>query len=210
MVKNCITGKDCLYVTLTGSATVKVVDAAKRFKDVSDDDWFHSAAAFVTSRGLFQGMDAITFAPNATMSRAMLVQVLHNLEDNPFYGIFPFFTDVAGTWYAESASWATYSGYINGYPDGTFRGDVNITREQLAVILYRYVGSPPVNGFVNTPIYNYYDYMDISPYAWTAMYWAVNSGVLYTDGSTHLSPGHDATRAEVAQTFRNLVEYLTK
>lgn len=210
VVKNCITGKDCLYVTLTGSATVKVVDAAKRFKDVSDDDWFHSAAAFVTSRGLFQGMDAITFAPNATMSRAMLVQVLHNLEDNPFYGIFPFFTDVAGTWYAESASWATYSGYINGYPDGTFRGDVNITREQLAVILYRYVGSPPVNGFVNTPIYNYYDYMDISPYAWTAMYWAVNSGVLYTDGSTHLSPGHDATRAEVAQTFRNLVEYLTK
>ena len=210
VVKTSTTGKDALLVTLNGSTTVKIVDAAKRFKDVSTSDWFHSAAAFVTSRGLFQGMDAITFAPNATMSRAMLVQVLHNLEDNPFYGIFPFFTDVAGTWYAEPASWATYCGYINGYPDGTFRGDVNITREQLAVILYRYVGSPSVNGFVNTPIYSYYDYTDISPYAWTAMYWAVNSGVLYTDGSTHLSPGHDATRAEVAQTFRNLVEYLTR
>lgn len=210
VVKNTIADRDSLLVTLTGSTTVKVVDAAKRFKDVSSNDWFHSAAAFVTSRGLFQGIDAITFAPNATMSRAMLVQVLHNLEGNPLYGLFPFYSDIAGTWYAESASWATYSGYINGFPDGKFHGDENITREQLAMILYRYVGSPPVNGFVNTPIYDYYDYADISPYARTAMYWAVNSGVLYTDGSTHLSPRNDATRAEVAQTFRNLVEYLTR
>ena len=210
VVKTCTTGKDCLYVTLTGSTTLKIVDAGKRFKDVSTNDWFHSAADFVTSRGLFQGMDAITFAPNATMSRAMLVKVLHNLEGNPFYGIFPFFTDIENTWYADCASWATYNGYINGFPDGTFRGDTNITREQLAVILYRYVGSPSVSGFVNTPIYDYYDYTNISTYAWTAMYWAVNSGVLYTDGSNYLSPGHDATRAEVAQTFRNLVEYLTR
>ena len=210
VVKTSTTGKDCLYVTLTGSTTLKIVDAGKRFKDVSPNDWFHSAADFVTSRELFQGMDAITFAPNATMSRAMLVKVLHNLEGNPFYGIFPFFTDIENTWYADCASWATYNGYINGFPDGTFRGDENITREQLAVILYRYVGSPSVNGFVNTPIYDYYDYTNISTYAWTAMYWAVNSGVLYTDGSNYLSPGHDATRAEVAQTFRNLVEYLTR
>ena len=210
VVKTSITGKDALYVTLTGSTTIKVVDARKRFKDVTPNDWFHGAADFVTSRGLFQGMDPVTFAPDATMSRAMLVKVLHNLEGNPMFGIFPFFTDVAGTWYADCASWAAYNGYINGFPDNTFRGDGNITREQLAVILYRYVGSPSVNGFVNTPIYDYYDYTNISTYAWTAMYWAVNSGVLYTDGSNYLSPGHDATRAEVAQTFRNLVEYLTR
>ena len=209
VAKTSTTGKDKLYVTLSGSATVKVVDAGKNFKDVSQNDWFHSAADFVTSRGLFQGVDATTFAPRANMSRAMIVQVLHNLEGNPNYGIYPFYSDVVGTWYSVPASWAARCGYITGYPDGTFRGDENITREQLAVILYRYVGSPSINGFVNTPIYDYYDYADISIYAWTAMYWAVNSGVLYTDGSTHLSPGHDATRAEVAQTFRNLLEYLT-
>lgn len=208
--KTSTTGKDTLYVTLNGSTTVKVVDAGKNFKDVSQNDWFHSAADFVTSRGLFQGMDATTFAPKATMSRAMIVQVLHNLENNPNYGIYPFYTDIEKTWYAVPASWATHLGYINGYPDGTFRGEENITREQLAVILYRYVGYPSVNEFVNTTIYDYYDYTDISPYAWTAMYWAVNSGVLYTDGSNHLSPGQYATRAEVAQTFRNLVEYLTR
>ncbi len=210
VVKTSIAGKDCLYVTLSGSTTVKVVDAAKRFRDVSQNDWFYSSAAFVTSRGLFQGMDAVTFAPKETLSRAMLVQVLHNLENNPRYGVFPFYSDITGTWYAEPASWASYCGYINGYPDGTFRGDDPITREQLAVILYRYVGFPSTYEFVNTPIYDYYDYTDISHYAWNAMYWAVNSGILYTSGSTHLSPNRPATRAEVAQTFQNLVEYLTR
>lgn len=210
IVKTSIAGKDCIYVTLSGSTTVKVVDTAKRFRDVSPSDWFYSSAAFVTSRSLFQGMDAVTFAPRETLSRAMLVQVLHNLEENPRYGIYPFYSDITGTWYAEPASWASYCGYINGYPDGTFRGDEPITREQLAVILYRYLGYPSTYGFVNTTIYDYYDYTDISNYAWSAMYWAVNSGILYTSGSTHLSPNRPATRAEVAQTFQNLLEYLTK
>ena len=210
VVRSSTTGRDALYVTLTGSGTVKVADLGKRFNDVSRNDWFSDAAAFVTSRGLFQGMDAVTFAPGETMSRAMLVQVLHNLEGNPNYGISYAFSDTPGTWYAVPASWATYCGYISGYPDGTFRGEDNITREQLALILYRYAGYPSTADFVNTPIFDYYDYGEISSYAWDAMYWAVNSGVLYTDGSTHLSPGKDATRAEVAQTIQNLVEYLNR
>lgn len=210
VVKTSTTGKDSLYVTLSGSTTVKVVDAAKKFKDVSRNEWFHSAVDFVTSHGLFQGVDATTFAPKESMSRAMIVQVLHNLEGNPNYGIYPFYTDILGTWYAVPASWATRCGYINGFPDGTFRGEEKITWEQFAVILYRYVGSPSVSGFVNTPIYDYYDYTDISLYAWDAMYWAVNSGVLYTDGDNHLSPQSEVSRAEVAQTFRNLIEYLNR
>lgn len=208
IVKTTTSGKDHIYVTITGSTTVKVVDTSKNFNDVSRNDWFHSAADFVTSRGLFQGMDAVTFAPNATMSRAMIVTVLHNLEDNPDYGRYNYLTDAQDTWYATAATWATYNGYISGYPDLTFRGDENITREQLAVILYRYAGYPDAYDFVNTPIYDYYDYESISSYAWEAMYWAVNSGVLYTSGGNHLAPQQYATRAEVAQTFQNLVEYL--
>lgn len=207
IVKSSTTGKDCVYVTLTGSTTVKIVDTSKNFNDVTRNDWFHGAADFVTSRGLFQGMDPVTFAPNATMSRAMIVTVLHNLEDNPDYGDFSYFKDARDTWYASAATWATYNGYINGYPDGTFHGDESITREQLAVILYRYAGYPDADD-INTPIYDYYDYDSTSPYAWEAMYWAVNSGVLYTNGGNHLAPQRYATRAEVAQTFQNLVEYL--
>ena len=210
VVKTCTTGKDSLYVTLSGSTTVKVVNAAKKFKDVSRNEWFHSAVDFVTSHGLFQGEDATTFAPNKSMNRAMIVQVLYNLEGSPNHGIYPFYSDIAGEWYAVPACWATLQGYINGFTDGTFRGDENITWEQFAVILYRYVGSPSNSGFVNTPIYNYYDYTDISLYAWDAMYWAVNSGVLYTDGGNHLSPQSEVSRAEVAQTFRNLMEYLAR
>ncbi len=208
IVKTTTTGKDCIYVTLTGSATVKVVDTSRNFNDVSRSDWFHSAADFATSRGLFQGMDAVTFAPYAAMSRAMIVTVLHNLENNPNYGRYTYLTDVEDTWYTAAAAWATYNGYISGYPDRTFRGDENITREQLAVILYRYAGYPSTHDFVNTPIYNYYDYDTVSSYAWEAMYWAVNSGVLYTSGGNHLAPQQYATRAEVAQTFQNLIEYL--
>ena len=211
-VKTSTTGKDCVYVTLSDSTTVKVVNAAKKFKDVSRNEWFHSAVDFVTGHGLFDGVSDTEFAPHEKMNRAMIVKVLHNLEGSPNYGVYPFYTDIpTGVWYAVPASWATRCGYINGFPeDNTFRGDVNITWEQFAVILYRYVGSPSTSGFVNTPIYNYYDYTDISLYAWDAMYWAVNSGVLYTDGGNHLSPQGEVSRAEVAQTFRNLMEYLAR
>lgn len=206
--KTSTTGKDCLLVTVNGSTTVKVVDAGKNFNDVNSNEWFSSSVDFVTARKLFQGMDAVTFAPNAGMSRAMLVQVLHNLEDNPIYGLYPSFTDTRDTWYEAAASWATYCGYITGYPDSTFRGDVNITREQLAVILYRYAGNPSVRDFVNTPFFDYYDYDKISPYARDAVYWAVNTGVLYTSGRNNIAPLQDATRAEVAWAIQKLVEYL--
>lgn len=210
VVMDSVSDKDSLLLTLTGSAVVKVADIGMNFVDVDRNDWFYDAADFVTSRGLFQGVDHITFAPEQSMSRAMVVQVLHNLEHNPDFNIISCYTDTQGKWYDVPASWATYHGYINGFPDSTFRGEENITREQLAVILYRYMGQPSVKDFVNTTIYNYFDYADISGWARTAMYWAVNSGILYTDGSNYLSPLKDATRAEVAQTIQNLVEYLNR
>ncbi len=209
IVKTSTTGKDRLYVTLSGSTTVKVFDNSRSFLDVGDLHWCKSAADFVTSRGLFQGVDAVTFAPSATMSRAMLVTVLHNLEDNPYYGFYyGHLSDIEGKWYESAAAWAVANGHIGGFPDGTFQGDKEITREQLAVILYRYAGYPSSSGYVNSSFTSYRDYDTVSPYAYQAMYWAVSSGVLHTDGRDYLSPQHPATRAEVARTMQNLVEFL--
>ena len=210
VVKTSVSGKDCLYVTVTGSTTIKVADTGKRFNDVNPNEWFSSSVDFVTARKLFQGMDAVTFAPNASMSRAMLVTVLHNLEGKPNLGLYPGYQDTRSTWYEVAASWATFSGYINGYTDGCFHGDENISREQLAVILYRYVGSPTITEVPNTPFFDYYDYETISHYARDAMYWAVNSGILYTSGRNHLAPQQPATRAEVAWAIQRLMEYLAK
>ncbi|MBR2896195.1 MAG: S-layer homology domain-containing protein [Oscillospiraceae bacterium] len=208
LIKSSTTAKDAVLVTLDGSATLKIFDNSKNFLDVSNKNWFHDAADFVTSRGLFQGMNATTFAPNLSMSRAMLVTVLHNLADNPIYGYYAPFVDAKNTWYSNAAVWATANGYITGYPDGTFRGDDNITREQLAVILYRYAGYPSSTGYLNSALTDYSDYRSISNYAMSAMYWAACSGVLYTSGKDQLAPQRDATRAEVAQSIKNLVEYL--
>ena len=218
-VKTCTTGKDVLYVTISGSTTLKVFNNGKTFRDVDNRHWFKDAADFVTSRGLFQGMTSITFAPTETMSRAMLVTVLHNLENNPtsgyygYYGYYDYYyngylSDIANTWYESAAAWAVANGHISGYPDGTFRGNESITREQLAVILYRYAGYPSVSGYVNSTLAGYSDVDSISNYAYQAMYWAVSSGVLYTSGRDDLAPRRPATRAEVAQTMKNLVEFL--
>ena len=205
------TGWDSIEVTLTGSATIKVADLSKDFIDVDRRHWYKDAADFATSRGLFNGVSPTQFDPNGHMSRAMLVTVLHNLEGNPRYGYINFarwLPDIEGTWYEAAAAWAIDYGHISGYEDGTFRGDVNITREQLAVILYRYAGYPSATDYVNSSLYDYLDYQTISPYAYDAMYWAVCSGVLYTPGGDHLYPQQAVTRAEVAQIFKNLVEFM--
>lgn len=213
IVKTSTTGYDSIEVTLTESATVKIADLSKDFLDVDHRHWYKDAADFATSRGLFNGVSPTRFDANGTMSRAMLVTVLHNLEGNPYaytdYYYYNRLTDVRGTWYETAALWAITNGHITGFEDGTFRGDENITREQLAVILYRYAGYPSVTHYVNTSLTDYLDYRTISPYAYEAMYWAVCSGVLYTAGRDNLAPQQPVTRAEVAQTFMNLVEFLT-
>lgn len=213
VVKTSTTGYDSVEVTLSGSATVKVADLSKRFNDVDRRNWYKDAADFATSRGLFNGVTPFTFDANGHMSRAMLVTVLHNLEGNPRYGFdsyYGYLPDAKGAWYEAAAAWAIANGHISGFDDGTFRGDQDITREQLAVILYRYAGSPSSYHYVNASLTDYLDYGSISPYAYNAMYWAVCSGVLYTANGEKLSPQQPVTRAEVAQTFKNLVEFLVK
>lgn len=216
IVMTSTTGYDAVEVTLSGSTTIKVADLSKRFLDVDHRHWYKDAADFATSRGLFNGVSHTHFDADGYMSRAMLVTVLYNLEGKPYgdfgfyYGYYGALSDVKGKWYETATTWAINEGHISGFEDSTFRGEEYITREQLAMILYRYAGYPSVKSYVNSSLTDYLDYATISPYAYEAMQWAACSGVLYNAGRDKLSPKQPVTRGEVAQTFKNLVEFLVK
>ena len=191
-----------ITVPLDGSATIVIVDNSVPLSDVPATSWAAGAVAFVTSHELMKGTGDGIFEPNLPMTRGMLALVLHNLENNAAAAGGASFSDVAdGAWYAEAVAWASAKGIIAGYADGRFGPNDPITREQLAVMLYRYAGSPAVsaNGL------NFVDAGAISGYAQQAIAWAVANGVMSGKGGGVLDPQGNATRAEVAQMLLNFV-----
>ncbi|NBI67642.1 S-layer homology domain-containing protein, partial [Pseudoflavonifractor sp. 60] len=113
------------------------------FTDVSERDWFYEAVRFVQENGLMNGYEDGRFGPNDTLSRAQLAQILFNKEGGPAVNYLLDFSDVAdGSWYTEAVRWAASQGIVSGYGNGTFGPNDPITREQLAVMLWRHSGSP--------------------------------------------------------------------
>ena len=186
IVKTSVATESGVVLTLSGGETVKLVDNTKTFADVAGSFWGAEAVTFVTSRELFQGTGAATFDPNAPMDRAMIVTVLARLDGVD--------TTTGGTWYEAGAQWAM----SNGISDGSSL-DQNLTREQLAVMLYRYAQYKgyDVSAGEDANILSYADAFDVSEYAIPAMQWACGVGVISgKDGA--LDPAGSATRAEVA------------
>lgn len=170
------------------------------FSDVQSNTWYSDAINYVVSEGIMIGVSENSFAPNEKLSRAMLAQILYNLEDKPVVNTESIFTDVEkDTWYTDAVAWATDKGIIKGYGNGKYGPNDNITREQLAVMLYRYAGSPVTSGNMN----GFVDANKVSDYAKDAMTWAVEQGVIRGKGENNLDPTDQASRAEVAQMFKN-------
>ncbi len=108
------------------------------YNDVDVDDWFYGAAEYAYNNGIMSGMGATQFAPNINLSRAMLAQILYNMESGTPVSSAQFADVVAGAWYADAVNWAAANGTVGGYGDGISGPEINISREQIAVILYRY------------------------------------------------------------------------
>ncbi len=194
-----------------------------QFTDVNAGDWFAEDVKKIAKMGLMTGTNETTFAPNTNMSRAMMVTTLYRLAGKPEvtnYIATKIFPDVeAGSWYEDSVNWAYNTGITTGYTDvngnATYFGTEDyVTREQLAVFLYRFAEKEgyPVNVSVN--ISNYVGYSDISDYALEAMKWAVGagliSGVEYTENGVTtyaLEPKESATRAQLATILVRFCEY---
>ena len=142
------------------------------------------------------------FSPNAQLSRAQLAQILFNKEGRPGVNHLLTFPDVASeAWYTEAVRWAAGQGIVSGYGDGTFGPNDPITREQLVVMLYRYMGEPAVSG---SSLGRFSDSGNVSGWASQAMSWAVANGVVNGSNGA-LNPQGSATRAEVAQMLMNFV-----
>ena len=202
----------CTFKQPNGKVTIKVtykqVEPVKTpwnspFSDVSEGDWYYEAVRFVHERGLMNGYSDGRFGPNDPLSRAQLAQILFNNEGRPGVNYLLDFSDVAQeAWYTEAIRWATSRGIVGGYGNGKFGPNDPITREQLAVMLWRYSGSPAAT---NKELH-FNDADEISGFALEAMRWAVEKGILNGYGDGRLGPQGQATRAQVAQMLKNFIE----
>lgn len=182
------------------------------FTDVDTAKWYHLSVDYVLTHKMMNGVSSRAFAPNANLTRGMLVQILYNLEGKPT-GTAANFSDVqADAWYAEAVGWAASNKVVTGYADGTFRPNAAVTREQAAAILYRYAQSKGIDVSVgeNTNILSYVDVQQASEYAIPALQWAVGAGVLNGKNGGRLAPTGTATRAEIAAIMQRWCENIIK
>ena len=178
-----------LSVTVQHGDTIQIVDKTKKFDDVAASHWGVDAITFVTSRELFSGTGETTFAPDVAMNRAMIVTVLSQLDG----------VDASSgeNWYDAGRQWAMEKGISDGS-----NMEQNLTREQLATMLWRYAGSPTPSADTSA----YADHDNISTYAQQAMSWAVEQGILSGTSTNTLSPQGYATRAQVATMLMRFIE----
>lgn len=204
------------YKDLAMDARIEVIftqNAAFRmnFVDVPEAEWFYDDVYFAVSNGLFNGINEVTFAPGASMTRAMLVTVLYRLEGQPaVYGGSAFADVAAGQWYTDAVIWATRNGIVNGLGNGKFGTNNNVTREQMATILYRYAQNCGYDTTARANLNGYTDVAKISAYAQEAMSWANAMGLINGRTAASLAPTGTATRAEVAAIFHRFVENIVK
>lgn len=159
------------------------------FKDVPQNSWFASAVQYVTSNSLMNGTSTTAFSPSATMSRGMLMTVLARYAGES--------TEGGTVWYEKGMNWAKNKGISDGSAPNR-----NITREQLAAMLYRYAGEP--DGAADLSAYT--DAGSVSAYAEKAVQWCVKNGILTGKTSSTLAPKATATRAECAAMLQRFAE----
>lgn len=208
VIQKSVAKDGAVSVPLDGSATVELVDNSKDFADVQSTDWEADAVAFASARKLFNGTSETTFSPDQPMSRGMLTTVLYNLEGRPEQNLAmrdleSGYSDVNGDdWYADGIAWASEHGIVSGYGNGQFGPDDSVTREQFAVMLWKYAGSPEASG----QSLDFTDADQASSYAREALCWAVEKGIINGCGDGQLAPGGTATRAQAAQMLKNFLE----
>ncbi|MGM9677192.1 MAG: S-layer homology domain-containing protein, partial [Butyricicoccus sp.] len=167
------------------------------YYDVASNFWGRSYVQNVYNKNYMAGTNCVTFAPNSKVTREQFAQILYNIAGQPSVSYEARFSDVpSGQWYTNAVMWAAQKGLVSGYPNGTFGVGKAISRQDLALILYKYKGRPAATTvdldarFVDADM--------IYDYAYEAINWAVASGVMNGDNKNKLNPQGTATRAETA------------
>lgn len=181
------------------------------FTDVENGAWYADAAAFCYRNGLMSGTAADKFSPSMDFSRAMFVTVLAKIDgaDVSEYNDISFSDVPSGEWYTKNVEWAYQNGYASGTGDGHFAPNAAVTREQIATFFYTYAMRSDYYVNTETPEpAGYTDVRQISSWAKTEMYWAINVGLISGTSATTVSPQKTATRAEVALIVKNFCNML--
>lgn len=179
------------------------------FEDVATDDWYYNAVAYANANSLMTGINETTFAPLRPLDRAQFSVILHRISNTPKTDHTAKFPDVIeGTWYTDAVLWANSVGIVNGYEDtGCFGPSDWVTREQMAVMMYRYANYMEYDTSGKADIGKFADASSVSAFAKEAMEWAVGTGIIKGQGSgIKLDPQGNANRAEGATMIMRFVE----
>lgn len=171
-----------------------------KYADVSKDEnnWTHLPIDYVLEKGYMAGMSATQFSPNGTVTRSQIVQILFAKEGKPTVVGTKSFNDVApGMWYSDAIRWASFSNVVSGYPDGSFRPNQPITREQMVTILRAYAGYKGQDITASGNVNSFADAGKISNYALQSVRWAIGKKLISGTGKG-IEPQGTATRAQIA------------
>ncbi|MDL2273419.1 S-layer homology domain-containing protein [Oscillospiraceae bacterium OttesenSCG-928-G22] len=197
-----------LPVTIEAAFTPKAESWANPFTDVKENDWFYSHVKYVYENGLMQGIAEDKFGAGLPMSRAMLITVLYRIvgepnvdgQDNPF-------SDVeSGQWYTDAVLWAEANGITTGYGDGVFGTDDEVTREDMCVLLVRFLNFMGIELPVERDAFDFADASKISGYAREAVMLLYRAGIIEGKGDGVFDPQGSATRAELATMLHRFLE----
>ena len=196
-------------------STIEVADAESwkkiigvPFDDINMSDWYYSSVKYTYQNGMISGATDTEFRPSAKITRGMIVTILWRMEGSPKVTGVEDFTDVKGQYYYNAVRWAAKKGIVNGYGDGRFGPNANITREQLATILCNYARYKGKNTKVTVDTSKYKDWYKVSSFAKPAAQWAIKTGVITgKENGTKVAPLGTATRGEAAVMLYN---YCTK
>lgn len=186
-----------------GGTSDKEPESLLPFGDVSEKAWYYSAVEYVYEHDLMTGTSAITFEPNATLSRAMVAQILYNLEGQPTVEGESAFTDTNTHWAATAITWAQKTGVVSGYENNTFRPNKAVTREELAQMLYNYAKYKYYDLTASGDLTAFPDGNNVQGWAETAMAWANGNRLINGFEDNTLRPGGDSTRAQAASILMN-------
>lgn len=185
-----------------------ISDTALPFDDIISGSWYEDAVRYVYENGLMTGTSGSTFSPDATTTRGQIVTILWRLEDSPVVNYLMDFADVEPeAYYGEAVRWAASEGIVGGYGNGNFGPNDAITREQLAVILYRYAQYEGYDVSGSADLSGYTDRDAISGYALEAMNWGNDASIINGTSDNTLSPQGQTTRAQVAAMLTRFCEW---
>lgn len=174
------------------------------FSDVAQSSWYYPAVRYVFEKGLMTGVNADTFSPETTITRAQMAQIIYNMEGGKPAKSPSSFKDVPSShWSYKAVSWAKENNIVKGYEDGSFKPNAPITRQDAVAILYRYKIKEATANLSRNKYDGFKDRDQVAAYAQEPMAWAVDRGIVNGDNHKRLNPRNHMKRAEMAQILKN-------